>query len=144
MSEEIIKVIDYIGAQLGIAIDWTAENVLPQVLDILGRYRILKITGLSIWLFVFIACAIALICYWKPFIDNYKSCINDKKSNLWFKYNSYYNEHEFKNFAIIYTVLLICYLVIACVTVPFIVDDMLKWLFIPEIKYLELLKGYIP
>lgn len=31
MSEEIIKVLDYICEQLGIAIDWTAENVWPQV-----------------------------------------------------------------------------------------------------------------
>ena len=43
MSEEIIKVLDYLGAQIGIAIDWSSENVWPQVTDILGRYRLFEL-----------------------------------------------------------------------------------------------------
>ncbi len=43
MSQEIITVLEYIGEKLGIAIDWTAENVMPQVLAVLSRYRILEI-----------------------------------------------------------------------------------------------------
>ena len=45
MSQEIINVLNYLGEQLGIAIDWTFENVWPQVMDILERYRLLEIVG---------------------------------------------------------------------------------------------------
>ena len=50
MSEEIIKVLDYLGEQLGIAIDWTSENVWPQVMDILGRYRLFELVSTGFWL----------------------------------------------------------------------------------------------
>ena len=42
MSEEIIKVLDYLGEQLGIVIDWSSENVWPQVMDILVILNINK------------------------------------------------------------------------------------------------------
>lgn len=31
VSQQIIEVLNYIGEKIGLAIDWTAENVLPQV-----------------------------------------------------------------------------------------------------------------
>lgn len=48
MSEEIIKVLDYLGAQIGIAIDWSSENVWPQIMDILGRYRLFELATTGI------------------------------------------------------------------------------------------------
>lgn len=47
MSQEIINVLNYLGEQLGIAIDWTSENIWPQVMDILGRYRLFEIISIS-------------------------------------------------------------------------------------------------
>ena len=44
MSAEIIKVLDYLCAKFGIAIDWTAENIWPQVLDFVGRYQMYAVT----------------------------------------------------------------------------------------------------
>lgn len=38
MSEEIIKVLEYIGGKIGIAIDWTQANALPYVQDLFERY----------------------------------------------------------------------------------------------------------
>ena len=45
ISDELIKVLDYLGAQLGITIDWSAENVLPYVKELcekLVRYETAK------------------------------------------------------------------------------------------------------
>ena len=64
MSEEIINVLNYLGEQIGIAIDWTSQNVMPQVMDILGRYRLFEIAKISFELitgFVFIIIGIILI-----------------------------------------------------------------------------------
>lgn len=60
MSQEIINVLEYIGGKLGIALDWTSENIWPQVLDILGRYRILQIVISGIWLAVALIALVVL------------------------------------------------------------------------------------
>ena len=38
MSEEIIKVLDNLGQKFGIAIDWTSQNVLPYLQDLMNRF----------------------------------------------------------------------------------------------------------
>lgn len=38
MSDEIIKVLDDLGDRFGIAIDWTSENALPYLQDLMSRY----------------------------------------------------------------------------------------------------------
>ena len=38
MSEEIIKVLDDLGDRFGIAIDWTSENVLPYLQNLMDRF----------------------------------------------------------------------------------------------------------
>ena len=52
MNQEIINVLNYLGEQLGIAIDWTSENVWSQVMDILGRYRLLEIVYSCLWIVI--------------------------------------------------------------------------------------------
>ena len=143
MSTEIINVLNYIGETFGIVIDWTSENVLPQVLDILGRYRLFKIVECSIWLPVFIVIAIILVHFGKQFISNYKSCYNNHDENFWFYYSSYWGEVKFNAPSFIYVVCIIFYLMFALVGIPIIISEILKWVFIPEIQYLEMLRGYI-
>ena len=143
MSQEIINVLNYIGEKIGIAIDWTADNVMPQVLDILGRYRIFQIFGFSMWILVFIALSIVFIHFGKVFINKYKSCYHDKADNMWFLYSSYWGKPEFCAPSYIYTITLILYLMFVLVGVPIIVEEMLQWIIIPEIQYLEMLKGYL-
>lgn len=38
ISEEIIKVLDALSSKLGLAIDWTAENVMPYAQELIDRY----------------------------------------------------------------------------------------------------------
>lgn len=56
MSEQIIRVLDYLAQKFGIAIDWTADNILPQVQRIYEHcilyLRILSITDLINFLLI--------------------------------------------------------------------------------------------
>lgn len=65
MSEEIIKVLDNLGQKFGIAIDWTSQNVMPYLQDLLGRFINLKnaeaITWIIISLLILIVSIIAII-----------------------------------------------------------------------------------
>ena len=38
MSDEIIKILDDLGRRFGIAIDWSSENVLPYLKDLMSRF----------------------------------------------------------------------------------------------------------
>lgn len=38
MSDEIIKILDDLGQRFGIAIDWSSENILPYLQDLMSRY----------------------------------------------------------------------------------------------------------
>ena len=38
MSEEIIKILDDLGRRFGIAIDWSSQNVMPYLQDLMSRY----------------------------------------------------------------------------------------------------------
>lgn len=136
MSEEIIKVLDYICAQLGIAVDWSAENVMPQVMDILGRYRIYEIANT-----VFsVVCLLSILLVWYLLA---KKCIKDIKNNtagIWLEVSSYHGNSP--------SYLTIILGVASLFVVPFMivgiyanVSDILQWAIVPEIKYLEMLKG---
>lgn len=38
MGDEIIKVLNDIAAKFGVAINWTSDNVMPYLKDLMGRY----------------------------------------------------------------------------------------------------------
>ena len=50
MSDEIIKILNDLGNRLGIAIDWTSNNILPYLQDLMKRFIELKNTQAIIWI----------------------------------------------------------------------------------------------
>ena len=139
MSEEIIKVLDYLGEQLGIAIDWSAENVWPQVMDILGRYRLLEIISTCMWIFaetVFVVVSLIAI------VKCLKASARLRKTqeyNIWW-YRGYSSTWMSGAGAII-TILSVVFGGSSLFMLPMDVGKLLKWIIVPEIQYLEMLKG---
>ena len=37
VSNQIIEVLDYLSAKMGIVVDWTAENMVPYLTDLIER-----------------------------------------------------------------------------------------------------------
>ena len=139
MSEEIIKVLDYLGEQLGIAIDWTSENIWPQVMDILGRYRLLEIISTCMWIFaetVFVVVSlIAIVKCLKASARIRKT----KEDNFWW-YRGYSSTWMSGAGAII-TILSAVFGGSSLFMLPMDVGKLLKWIIVPEILYLEMLQG---
>ena len=139
MSEEIIKVLDYICEKLGIAIDWTAENVWPQVLEIFGRYRIFKLVGSSMWLMASIGIMIIFAMLWVKAIRARGICDKDHKNNFWWSYRSFGISME-GTFGLLMFTIFGGGFILMMFTAS--ISEFLQWLLIPEIQFLELLKGY--
>ena len=88
MSQEIINVLNYLGEQLGIAIDWSSENIWPQIMDILGRYRLMEIVYSCLWIVIQSAFIVyALVVFVKCFKASDK-IRTTKQDNFWW-YSGY-------------------------------------------------------
>lgn len=58
MSEEIIKVIDELGKRFGIAIDWSNQNIIPYLQELLKRFICYQNITACIWIIISIAMTI--------------------------------------------------------------------------------------
>jgi hypothetical protein len=142
MSEEIINVLNYLGEQLGIAIDWTSENVWPQVMDILGRYRLFELISISFWLIVEVIMAICALLLFKRMAKDYIKIKSTKEDNFW--WHKSYCGNELTGFGLALLIISIMLSIISLVCIPIDINELFKWLIVPEIKYLEMLKGLMP
>lgn len=52
MLDEIIKLLDDLGQRFGIAIDWSSENVMPYLKDLVSRFTTYEIATSIMWLIV--------------------------------------------------------------------------------------------
>lgn len=139
MSQEIINVLNYLGEQVGIAIDWTSENVWPQVMDILGRYRLFELITTGIWLFVEIIMLVCALVIFKKMINSFIGFKNNNESNFWWQKG--YCSNYLTGFGSAIMIIGICCAVLGIVGASFNIEEIFKWLIVPEVKYLEMLKG---
>lgn len=139
MSQEIINVLEYLSNQLGIAIDWTSENVWPQVMDILGRYRLFELATTGIWLVAEVVMVVVAFFVLKSMAKDYMKIKKTKEDNFWWHKNYYGNELSGFGWALF--IVSVIFGVTSAISFPLDIGEMLEWLIIPEIKYLEMLKG---
>jgi hypothetical protein len=65
LSEELINIFDYLGEKLGIAIDWSSENVIPYLQDLCQRYIDYEISISVFWCIVALLILIGNIVFHK-------------------------------------------------------------------------------
>lgn len=52
VSQQIIEVLDYLCKKLGIAIDWSSDNVLPYLQELCNKYIQWEISTSVVWIIV--------------------------------------------------------------------------------------------
>lgn len=147
MDNKIIEALDYLGEKIGIAIDWTAENVYPQVLDFMARYKTYEIVIDIIWIIFAIGCLfMTYLCIKKYVIPARTKAIAEKQSNFWFNYTRY-NYVEDTCELQIGAICFIAFIIIMSIISIFIficnISDIIKWIVIPEAQFYDMLKGVI-
>ena len=142
MNEETIKVFDYIGEKLGIAIDYTQENIQPYLEDLWHRFITYEIIMNSLqFVGSFI---ITLICLYfvLRFFKAKKKAYNGEIDNLFYEEsaNSHFNYIELSDLGVI-IIIISCVLVLSfAISTIFQLTDLIELLFIPEKFILELVK----
>ena len=140
MSQEIINVLNYLGEQLGIAIDWTSENIWPQVMDILGQYRLMEIIKIGLWMALEFGVILVAVIVSIESIKAYKTINKTKESNFWWE-----QRHDGSFELTLESIGLMTIMGFVGAIFLFVfsgdISEILKWIIVPEIKYLEMLKG---
>lgn len=65
MSEEIIKVLDELGKRFGIVIDWSNQNIMPYLQELLKRFICYQNITACVWIIISIAMTIGGVIMFK-------------------------------------------------------------------------------
>ena len=60
VSSEVIEILDYLGDKLGIAIDWTGENIVPYLQTLINKFIKWEISTSIVW--IVIAVLLIIFC----------------------------------------------------------------------------------
>ena len=63
ISKQIIEVLDYLGEKLGVAIDWSSDNVIPYIQMLCEKYINFEISTSIAWIIIGGIIAIIGICF---------------------------------------------------------------------------------
>ena len=131
MSQEIIKVLDNLAQKFGIAIDWTSQNILPYLQDLMSRYISLQNAYAVTW--IVISTIILII----SFIIMFKSINKIKKDSKQIKFYDVLDDSPSAFWGIICSsfFILIFLIVILCN-----IFGLFQNIFTPEITILNYLK----
>lgn len=131
MSDEIIKVLDNLGQKFGIAIDWTSQNVLPYLQDLMNRFIGYKNVVAIVWIIISIT-MLGLSVF------GLIKLIKWRKSD---KYDDSYLSNDGIFFRCILTTIIILiisfFIVLACNT-----QGLIQNIFIPELSILDYITYY--
>ena len=118
-SKELIEVFEYLGEQIGVAVDWSSENVVPYITELCGKYIDWEIATSVAWFVMALILLIATIVLakwgWKKATDRY--------------------DEELWKIAIVVCVWLIAIVVMSVSSTQ--VMDILKCKFFPELQIYE-------
>lgn len=144
MDEELCNVIDKIAEKIGVAIDWSSENVMPYIQDIIQRYRAMSIIEtviiMAVCAIVMTICVIVAIKMVKGIING----LNNRVSSIWFNADytdSYYD--DISTFSAVMATFITVLFLISLIVFGFATGDLIRCIYVPEVKLLEMLKGFI-
>lgn len=133
MSEEIIKVLEAICDKLGIAVDWTSENVVPYIQELVVRYaRYILIMNIILIVTFAIFCCVGVKIFMRLFKEYY-----NKESPL------YLSDALFLGGTISGVIFAVIVIVSGVSIIAGIVPQIIESIVLPEVLFVNMLAGYL-
>lgn len=130
MSNEVIKVLDNLAQKFGVAIDWTSQNIMPYLQELMSRFIKYKIATDVIWLVVGIVLFIISIILFKK-IQKWKKSKN---------FNTSYSDDDLLYALGIFGI--VCIISGAITIIICYTNGIIQNIFVPELTVIKYLKGY--
>ena len=139
MDKELCNVIDKIAEKIGVAIDWSNENVMPYIQDIMQRYRTMNIVNniivMTVCAIIITICVIGAVKITKGIING----LQNTESSIWF--DADYDAVSI--FSMMTSIIIAISFLISVIVLCGAIWELMGWLYVPEVKLLEVLKGVI-
>ncbi len=137
-SEEMIKVLEYLGDKFGMVVDWTNKNALPYAKDLISRIISYKITINIIGIFIWSILCVAGILYALKIRNLCKAAKNGENTGAW-----YYDKHCecCSDVAMITSCLSILFSILFAIITVCLIINLIQWCVVPELQLWELIKG---
>lgn len=136
MDNKVIEVLDYMGEKLGIAIDWTSANVMPQVMEFMGRYQVYAIVEHGINVIMLMIFASILGVFLKIM---FKGIATKDRDNMWY-------DMSYCTDGLVPTIITIIIVIAIGLAIAHAIDhvfDIAKWALVPEIQFVETFSEYL-
>lgn len=143
-SEQIIQVIDKIAEKIGIAIDWSQENILSYMQDLLRRYTTMQIASNTVAaIYLFITGLLSGIII----VHILKQYSKGNENSIFIKSNSCsYDFFEDGQLNALGTTAFVTGIVLIGISIPYFItciNSIIRWIAVPEIQLLSDLKGIL-
>lgn len=128
MSEEIIKVIDELGKRFGIVIDWSNQNIIPYLQELLKRFICYRNITACVWITISIAMIIGGI-------------VMVKFLNKWRKSENYDSDYDDEAIAAVGYIFSICIIALGIGLIIGNILEITKNICMPEMVVYEYIKN---
>ena len=139
MDKELCNVIDKIAEKIGIVIDWSNENVMPYIQDIMQRYRTMNIINniivMTVCAIIITICVIAAVKITKSITNGLQNTV----SSIWF--DADYDAVSI--FSMMTSIIIAISFLISIIVLCGATGELMGWLYVPEVKFLGVLKGFM-
>ncbi len=147
MSQQIIEVLDYLFEKFGIAIDWTAENIMPYVQELAGKIVTYNVVIEALWIGLPVIAIVGCCIYAGISYRSYKVCNFTKSKTMLFdvitNYNGDFKRSEMSCFGNTLAMIFGLIALFAVIAIGVHIGDLLKWIFIPELQLIEYISNLV-
>lgn len=136
-SEQFKEIFNFLFEKIGVAVDWTQENIIPYIMDLCKRYVAYNIVETVLWILFGIALIIGVIILFRVIIKDRAKCESKKKDTVFWDYYSY-NKNADAGFGAVFSLVFgSVFFIFGIVMCCFGVSELLKWCLVPEFQLIE-------
>jgi hypothetical protein len=140
-SEQFKDIFNMLCEKIGVAIDWTQENIVPYVMELCKRFVILNIVEEALWLVSGIITVVIIGFLSKKIFEDYRKCVDTKKDTFWWE--ELFDGVSPKIGTIFAFVGCGVALLIGLVVIPCSISELLRWAIVPEVQLIKEITSFI-
>lgn len=140
-SEQFKDIFNMLCEKIGIAIDWTQDNIVPYVMELCKRFVILNIVEEAIWLVGGIIAVVIVGVLSKKLFKDYRKCASTREDTFWWE--RFCGDVSPKSGTLIVFIVGGVALIFGLIAIPCSISELLKWAIVPEIQLIEEITSFI-
>lgn len=140
-SEQFKDIFNMLCEKIGIAIDWTQDNIVPYVMELCKRFVVLNIVEEALWLVSGIVAVVIIGFLLKKIFEDYRKCADTRDDTFWWE--AFSDIISPKIGTIFVFVIGGVVLLFGLIAIPCCISELLKWAIVPEVQLIKEITSFI-